>query len=100
MKNLLEEIIEELKELGLTLNDVIIIYHGEILKFKTYDDYKKLDIDYEESFGRCNIRDVQVVVDNTTWFERTSFDGAEGFDLRTNPLNGTYKEKYLETHYG
>ena len=96
MMNLYSEACEVLKEYGLSIDDVDVIFEGERLNKSQIKE--KMDILYDNSWGRLCFKDIQLVVDDFTWFERASYDGCEKFILKAHPLLSSFKNQ--ESHPG
>jgi len=97
MMNLLEETLSELKKYGLNLSDVKVIFKGQF--FQNESEIKKvLSIEYDNSWGLLQHGDIQLIVDDYTWIERTSYDGREKYILKAHPLLSTYENQ--EHHPG
>ena len=92
--NLLNEIKEACKQVNKDISEVTIIFKGHIIK--DYTIFKTTD--YNPGYGNCKIKDLQIIIDDYTWFERSSYDGAEKFELKAHPINSSYENK--EYHYG
>lgn len=95
--NLLNEITDILNKYNLRLNDVKIIFNDEILK----NDYliEKLNVEYDNGWGNLNFKNIQIIIDDYTWFERTSYDGCEKFILKAHPIMSNYKNTESHTKY-
>lgn len=93
--NLYEETIQILEEYNLTLNDATIVFKGEILK-DTSQIKDKLNHDYNCGWGTTCFKDIQVIIDEYTWFERTSYDGCEKYILKAHPIYSDYEN--VESH--
>lgn len=63
--NLYEETIQKLKEYDLILNDVTIIFQGEILK-NNQQIREKLNQDYNYGWGRTYFPNIQIIIDEHT----------------------------------
>ena len=95
--NLLEETKTILNRHNLTLDDVTVIFNGKVLE----NDEKiaaELDKCYDNMWGFLTFKDIQLVVDDYTWFERASYDGKEEFILKAHPLLSDFKN--CEFHQG
>ncbi|WP_407380338.1 hypothetical protein [Methanobrevibacter sp.] len=92
--NLLNECVSILKEYDLNLDDVTVVFKGKII-----NNPEDLDIDYDNSWGHCNFEDIQLIIDEHTWFERTSYDGCEKFILKVHPLLSEYKNQESHTRF-
>ena len=67
MKNLYNETIEVLNHYNLKLIDVDVIFNGKLLKDKL-EIKTKLDYDYNNSCGSLYFQNIQLVIDDYTWF--------------------------------
>ena len=95
--NLLEETKSILNQYDLTLDDVTVVFKGKILE--TMDEIvEELDKDYDNGWAFLTFKDIQLVVDDYTWFERASYDGKEKFILKAHPLLSNFKN--FEFHPG
>ncbi|MBR0271447.1 MAG: hypothetical protein IJQ68_05580 [Methanobrevibacter sp.] len=92
--NLLDECVSLLKEYDLNLDDITVVFKGEVL-----NNLEKLDVDYDNSWGHCNFDDIQLIIDEYTWFERTSYNGCEKFILKAHPLLSTFKNHESHTEF-
>ena len=81
MMNLLEETVIELKKYDLKLSDVKVIFKGQFLQ-KESEIKKVLSIEYDNSWGFLQHGDIQLIIDDYTWIERTSYDGCNRVNLR------------------
>lgn len=97
MINFLEEIGDLLNEHDLNLNDVIFVVDGNIVE--NGDFLEKYDVCYDDDFGLCHFIDIQIIIDDYAWFERTSYDGCEKFVLKAHPLLSTYENQESHTEY-
>jgi hypothetical protein len=95
--NLLEETICTLNHYNLDLSDVTVIFNGETLS--TADAKDKLNVDYDNSWGHCNFKDIHLVIDEYTWFERASYDGCEKYILKAHPVFSTYNNEGAHTEF-
>lgn len=96
MINIVNEIYDLLNKYNLNLNDVILAVEGNIVKSNEF--LEKYDISYDNDWGLCELKNIQLIVDDYTWFERTSYDGRERFILKAYPLLSTYENQ--ESHIG
>ena len=92
--NLLYETISILDQYDLDLNDVTVLFKGNVINDS--DVKEKLNVDYDNSWGHCNFKDIQLIIDDYTWFERTSYDGCEKYILKAHPLLSNFKNQ--ESH--
>ncbi|MBO4516575.1 MAG: hypothetical protein IK044_00545 [Methanobrevibacter sp.] len=92
--NLLDETIYILNKYNLDLNDVTVLFKGEVINAS--DVKEKLNVDYDNSWGHCNFEEIQLIIDDYTWFERTSYDGYEKYILKAHPLLSNFKNQ--ESH--
>ena len=97
MINIVNEIYDLLNKYNLNLNDVILVVEGNIVKSNEF--LEKYDIFYDNDWGLCELKNIQLIVDDYTWFERTSYDGRERFILKAHPLLSTYKNQESHTDY-
>ena len=97
MMNLFEETVSELKKHDLKLSDVKVIFKGQFLENDS-EIKKAMSIDYDNSWGFLQHGDIQLIVDDYTWIERTSYDGCEKYILKAHPLLSTYENQ--EHHPG
>lgn len=93
--NLYDETIQTLTEYGLTLSDVIVVFQGNILKDSS-QILDKLNHEYDNTWGTTYFRDIQLIIDEYTWFERTSYDGCEKYILKAHPIHSNYSN--VESH--
>ena len=84
MINIVNEIYDLLNKYNLNLNDVILAVEGNIVKSNEF--LEKYDISYDNDWGLCELKNIQLIVDDYAWFERTSYDGRERFILKAHPL--------------
>ena len=96
MINIVNEIYDLLNKYNLNLNDVILAVEGNIVKSNEF--LEKYDISYDNDWGLCELKNIQLIVDDYTWFERTSYDGRERFILKAHPRLSTYENQ--ESHIG
>ena len=96
MINIVNEIYDLLNKYNLNLNDVILAVEGNIVKSNEF--LEKYDISYDNDWGLCELKNIQLIVDDYAWFERTSYDGRERFILKAHPLLSTYENQ--ESHIG
>ena len=97
MINFADEIINLLNEYNLNLKDVIIVVEGNILKSDEF--LEKYNVFYDNDWGLCELKNIQLIVDDYTWFERTNNDGRERFILKAHPLLSTYENQESHTCY-
>ena len=71
MINLVDEISDLLMEYNLNLNDVVFVVKENV--FENEDFLEKFDVFYDNGWGLCNFSNIQIVIDDYTWFERTSY---------------------------
>lgn len=86
-----------LADYALDLKDVVIVIGGVVLRKDEISD--KLNIEYDNDWGSCNLEDIQVIVDDYTWFERTSYDGFEKFILKAHPILSAYENQESHTDF-
>lgn len=95
--NLREEIEELLNEHNLNLSEVAFVVGGKVVKNE--DFLEKYAIFYDNDFGLCHFFDIQIIIDDYTWFEKTSYDGCEKFVLKAHPLLSNYENQESHTEY-
>ncbi len=71
MINLVDEISDLLMEYNLNLNDVVFVVMENVVENE--DFLEKFDVFYDNGWGLCNFSNIQIVIDDYTWFERTSY---------------------------
>ena len=71
MINLVDEISDLLMEYNLNLNDVVFVVMENVVENE--DFLEKFDVFYDNGWGLCNFSNIQIVIDDYTWFERTGF---------------------------
>ena len=98
MNNLYYESLNLLKKYNLTIDDVIVCVNGKTLKTKR-EIKEKLNFDYDEKSGQVNFKNIQLILDDYTWFERTSYDGYEKFILKAHPLLSKFTNQESHTQY-
>lgn len=91
MINLVDEISDLLTEYNLNLNDVVFVVKENVVENE--DFLEKFDVFYDNGWGLCNFSNIQIVIDDYTWFERTSYDGCEKFVLKAHPLLSKYQNR-------
>lgn len=97
MINILDEIKELLNEHNLNLSEVAFLVDGNLVE---HDDFlEKYDVFYDNDFGLCHFASIQIIIDDYTWFERTSYDGCEKFVLKAHPLLSNYENQESHTEY-
>lgn len=97
MINLVYEISDLLKEYDLNLDDVVFVVNGDVVEKEDFLD--KYDVFYDNGWGLCNFANIQIVIDDYTWFERTSYDGCEKFVLKAHPLLSKYQNRESHGEY-
>lgn len=97
MINFVDEIINLLNEYNLNLNDVILVVGGNVVKSDEF--LEKYNVFYDNDWGLCELKNIQLIVDDYTWFERTSYDGREKFILKAHPLLSSYDNQESHTCY-
>ena len=97
MINFVDEIIDLLKQYNLNLNDVIFVVNGNAMQKDEF--LEKFSIDYDNDWGFSKFENVQLVIDDYTWFERTSYDGREKFILKAHPLLSTFENQESHTDF-
>lgn len=95
--NLLAETIEVLNSHGLKITDVKVIFNDNVLKDES-EIRNALDCDYNDGWGTVHFKNIQLVIDDYTWFERTSYDGSEKYVLKAHPILSNYTNS--ESHPG
>lgn len=93
--NLLDETVSILNKYNLDLNDVTVLFKGEIIN--SFDVKEKLNVEYDNAWGHSNFEDIQLIIDEYTWFERASYDGCEKYVLKAHPLLSAYKNQEVHT---
>lgn len=97
MINFIDEISSLLNEYNLDLNDVIFVVEGNVVKSDEF--LEKYNVFYDDDWGLCELKNIQVIVDDYTWLERTSNDGRERFILKAHPRLSTYENQESHTGY-
>ena len=97
MINLVYEISDLLKEYDLNLDDVVFVVNGDVVEKEDFLD--KYGVFYDNGWGLCNFANIQIVIDDYTWFERTSYDGCEKFVLKAHPLLSKYQNRESHEEY-
>lgn len=97
MINLLDEINELSDKYNFNLNDVVFVVEGNVIE--NNDFLEKYDVFYDNDFGSCHLANIQIIIDDYSWFERTSYDGCEKFVLKAHPLLSTYENQESHTEY-
>ena len=97
MINFVEEIIDLLKPYNLNLDDVIFVVNGNAMQKDEF--LEKFAIDYNNDWGFSKFENVQLVIDDYTWFERTNYDGREKFILKAHPLLSTFENQESHTDF-
>ena len=97
MINFLDEIYDLLSIYNLNLKDVIFVVNGNVVKSDEF--LEKYDVSYDNDWGLCELKNIQLIVDEYTWFERTSYDGRERFILKAHPILSTYENQESHTCY-
>ena len=97
MNNLYYESLNLLKKYNLTIDDVIFVFNGNVVENE--DFLEKYDVFYDNGWGLCNFTNIQIVIDDYTWFERTSYDGYEKFILKAHPLLSKFTNQESHTQY-
>ena len=95
MKNLLNETLEILKNMGKKQKD--------ILKIGTKDFYiplnawkRVLNIEYDSGYGTAEIdKTLTIIFKDGSWLERVEYDGLEWWEIKKTPVVG--KSKFKET---
>ena len=95
--NLVDEICNILDSCNLNFDDVVFVVNSQIIGKEEFLD--KFDLDYDGGWGSCNFENIQVIVDDYTWFERTSYDGCEKFILKAHPILSRYENQESHTKY-
>lgn len=97
MVNFVDEIINLLNEYNLKLSDVILVVEGNIVE---YDEFlEKYNVFYDTDWGLCELKNIQLIVDDYTWFERSSYDGREKFVLKAHPILSKYENQESHSEY-
>ncbi|MBQ2653211.1 MAG: hypothetical protein IJF83_06605 [Methanobrevibacter sp.] len=97
MINFLDEIYDLLSRYKLNLNEVIFVVNGNVVKSDEF--LEKYNVFYDNDWGLCELKNIQLIVDDYAWFERTSNDGRERFILKAHPLLSTYENQESHTSY-
>lgn len=97
MINLIDEITDLLKHHNLNLDDIVIVIDNNVIEKKEF--LEGFDIDYDNSWGASHLENIQLIIDDYTWFERTSYDGCEKFILKAHPLLSKYENRESHTEY-
>ena len=97
MINLVYEISDLLKEYDLNLDDVVFVVNGDVVEKEDFLD--KYAVFYDNGWGLCNFANIQIVIDDYTWFERTSYDSCEKFVLKAHPLLSKYQNRESHGEY-
>ena len=97
MINLINEIVDLVEKYDLNLDDMIFTVNNEIMEKEEF--LEKFNICYDNSWGTTNFEYIQLIIDDYTWFERTSYDGCEKFILKAHPLLSTYENQESHTEY-
>ncbi|WP_458404133.1 hypothetical protein [Methanobrevibacter sp.] len=97
MINFVDEISGLLNEYNLDLNDVILVVEGNVVKSDEF--LEQYNVFYDNDWGLCELKNIQLIVDDYTWFERTSYDGRERFILKAHPLLSSYENQESHTSY-
>ena len=71
--------------------------NGDVVEKEDFLD--KYDVFYDNGWGLCNFTNIQIVIDDYTWFERTSYDGCEKFVLKAHPLLSKYQNRESHGEY-
>lgn len=98
MNNIYYESLHLLKNYDLSFDDVLVCVNGQVLKTEK-EIKEKLNVDYDEKWGGTYFKNIQLIVDDYTWFERTSYDGFEKFILKAHPLLSKFKNQESHTEY-
>ena len=107
MVNLFHEIISmAIMHYAIDTNDskLIIVDKGEQYTFdlNNKDDFERLkekySFEYDDGFGAAEVTDLQIIIDDSSWLERHSYDGSESFVLKAHPINSKYTTE--ESHMG
>ena len=95
--NLVDEVIALLSGYGLNVEDVAIVVRGSVMEKEEF--LEKFSVDYDNGWGSSSFEDIQLVVDEYTWIERTSYDGCERFILKAHPLLSDFENQESHTGY-
>lgn len=86
MTNLLEETIKDLKQHGLSPNDVLWCGSEEFGSF-SWEVFKMLaDKTYDSGYGGQEVAKDLLIVGKDWWMERYEYDGSESWDFKRYPL--------------
>jgi hypothetical protein len=88
MKNLWEETIEVLKNYSLTWDDVdaVILEDDNVVIPKVNFEEVARKTNYNNGFGRAEIRSDLIIVGWNWWLERAEYDGSEWWELKIKPF--------------
>lgn len=82
--NLLKETLEVLQENNKTIADIIWVGTREM--WFTWEQFIAVaDFDYDNGFGSQKIAKDLIIVGNDFWFERSEYDGSEGWEFKQMP---------------
>lgn len=87
MTKIVEETIEDLKDLGYNESDVLWVgsYDGKFaMSWEEFSDKFK-NLEYDSGYGAQEIADDLVVVGENWWLERNEYDGAERWEHKKCP---------------
>lgn len=97
-RKLIEEILWNLKDNGLEEQDIFWIGSMDGKYVMDWDDFKEKfnDIEYDSGFGAQEIAsDLVMVMNDGTYFNRSEYDGAEGWEYNKVPVK-SYNPKSFE----
>jgi hypothetical protein len=94
MENLLEETKDKLMNCQKMLKDVLWVGIDDGTEAITWDEFAKMaDFNYDDDYGKINIRLDLVVVGKGWWMERHEYDGSEWWEFKEHPkLQSNHKK--------
>ena len=87
MANLWEETIKTLENYSLTWDDVeaiILDYRNVTISKENFEEVAR-KTNYDEGYGRVEIRFDLKIIGWNWWLERAEYDGSEWWELKTKP---------------
>ena len=86
MVNLLEETEDKLRNCHKAPKDVLWIGTDDGTEAITWDEFAKMaDFNYDDDYGKIDIRLNLVVVGKDWWMERHEYDGSEWWEYKEQP---------------
>jgi len=82
--NLLQETLDDLKELGLCPENVDFVTDGKV-SMSWKDFVEVANFDYDEGFGGNEIYLGLKIVGDNWWLERREYDGSEWWEYKKKP---------------